>query len=69
MIEKDQINELNIAASRIMALGNLLNFVGPEDFPTVGNGIYYDLGQVLVDSGKIIEGVATELERRNLRQN
>ena len=61
MITNNQINELNIAASRIMAVGNLLNFVGPEDFPTSGKGVYYDLGQVLCDSGRKIEDIIADL--------
>jgi len=63
-----QINELYIQSSKIMSVGSLLNFSTPDDFPTAGNDIYSDIGEMLVKSGQKIEEITSDLERENLKK-
>ena len=59
----DQINELYEQSSKITAIGELLNYTTPNDFPIAGDRFYMDLGQILSDTGRRLTKITEENER------
>ena len=64
----DQISKLNVEAAKVNAIGAVLNFLKPDDFPTAGDSIYMDLGEILSTSASRIEQISADCEQTDLNK-
>ncbi len=60
---KDRLSDLNIEAGKVKAVGKIFNFLTPDNFPTSGDSIFMDFGEILSDAGNKIEKLVDDFEK------